>query len=610
MGLMSGWAAIDHNKKIRLQCTEIRGNPLAKSKTSWLSMLTGRIGERAPKLRTMSRSLEDTGPTGGSTAPAYDSTMIVEREGTRPLSRLGAKADDSSRNQVGAGSPLAQRAWQPEQQDIRRERLELIHRMLPTSMAAGFVTALAFLALAWNTPRFTDVCWWFGGAVVALLVRAYLLWRGSNYLKHREIDLDRWEWELILNALLGGLVWASLLVFIPPANALSLFLYFTVLIIICFSTVQSACGYMPVFWANVAPVALAGIYLMLTHQNTLHPVFWLLAVVFILMIYAALNVQRYLINENVKYRLTNSRLTAEMMVTLEDPSAGVLRVLKGDIRYANERMSELTGMPVDTLMRSTIASVLGPGPWSDPNWTQLKQALAHGLPQTFNWWLPQSSGQHLAVRVRTRGVWDFSQSHGGVMLFSPLSPAPLFSTSLASESLPIMTASLDDWLTYARADRRKRSANPVMVAVIRPIGAAGNGGFQAWREEQEGQLLRRLSPREMICFDAASSNPGAYLWLSATVRDLTTDQLRAALITSLTQGATQYSVAVPEEVAQLEMGDGAELARLRHGATLQVGIAKVDHDVEPDEALELAIANTQTVREGKMSVSRPRDSQP
>jgi PAS domain-containing protein len=574
-----------------------------KQGLSFFSLFTGRASRHTVSRQPM-RSLEETGPTdGGETQHA---TTLIDTKSPKQLSRRGGAGDDSSRNAVGAGSPLAQRAWQPEQQDIRRERLDLIHRLAPSSLLSGFVAALTFLALSWDTPRFMTMLWWFCGAMIGMLFRVFNLWHGRQYAEQRDPNLDKWEFEQTLGALVAGLIWGSLFVFVPPFDQLGTFLYLALLMVVLMVSVPMFSALMPAMWAMTVPSALGGLYLIATNPFTQSPVLWVLACVFALMVYASLNTYRHLINENVKYRLMNARLTAEMMVTLEDPSAGVLRVLKGDVRYANERMSELTGLAVDTVMRSPLSSLMGPGPWSDPNWTQLKQALAHGLPQTFNWWLPHSNGEHKAVRIRTRGVWDFSQSHGGVMLFSPLSPAPLFSNSIASESLPILVASPEEWLTYARADRRKRSANPVMVAVVRPSPGTD---FEAWRREHEGQLLRRMSAREMICFDTGPGGPSVYLWLSATVRDLTPDQVRAALINSLTQGAMQSSVAAVSEMAQLELGDGAELARLRHGATLQVGVARTDHETDPDEALERAQADAQTFREARASTtSKPKDS--
>jgi hypothetical protein len=563
----------------------------------------------APKSRgkganSLRQSLEETGPSSG--LDHQHATTLVDPQATRLLStRPSVASDDSVRNAVGAGSPLAQRAWQPEQQDIRRERLELIQRMLPLSVGAGLFIGLCFLVLSWNAPNFERISAWFVVVALVFALRVFLIWRSKHYVDKRDVDLGRWELEVILGALLSGLCWGTLLIFVPPLNQLGVFLYAALALVIILVSIPILGALTPALLSTLIPTAIGGAVLIAFNPYTQTPILWVLALIFAVIARASLQNYRSLIGENVKYRLMNARLTAEMMVTLEDPTAGVLRVLKGEVRYANERMSELTGLPIDTVMHASLASLLGPGPWSDPNWTQLKQALSHGLPQTFNWWLPNTKGAHRAVKVRIRGVWDFSQSHGGVMLFSPLSQALLYSNSSASESLPIVLNTPEEWLTYARADRRKRSANPVMVVVLRP-GAGMD--FKQWRTQHEGQLLRRLSARETICFDAENASPCAYMWLSATVRDLTVDQVRAALLSSLAGLAASVGAAAPSEMAQLEMGDGADLARLRNAATLQVGVARADHEVEPDEALDLAIADSQTYRETRFSVSRPSDS--
>ncbi len=581
---------------------------LLKQKISWLSMLGWESKARSKGSNSVRQSLEETGPSGGP--GGYDNqhaTTVPDDRPTQILARPGSAGDDSARNSVGAGSPLAQRAWQPEQQDIRRERLVLTQGMLPASVISALIVGVCFLGLSWNTPIFGRMSAWFVTVLLVFALRVFFIWRGQRYVEDRDVELGRWEMEVILGSLCSGLCWAALLIFVPPANEFNTFLYVAFAIVVMLVCIPILGALMPAVLATLIPTAIGVVVLIAINPNTQSPVLWVLAAVFAIVVRASLQTYRALINDNVKYRLMNARLTAEMMVTLEDPTAGVLRILKGEVRYANERMSEITGLPIDTVMHASLASLLGPGPWSDPNWTQLKQALSHGLPQTFNWWLPNAKGAHQAVKVRIRGVWDFSQSHGGVMLFSPLSQALLFSSSAASESLPIVFNTPDEWLTYARADRRKRSANPVMVVVLRP--SAGMD-FKQWRTQHEGQLLRRLSARETICFDAENTSPCAYLWLSATVRDLTVEQVRAALLSSLSGLASSIGAAAPREMAQLEMSDGADLARLRNAATLQVGVARADHEVEPDEALERAIADSQTYREARFSVSRPSDSMP
>jgi PAS domain-containing protein len=481
--------------------------------------------------------------------------------------------------------------------------MELIYRLSPSSLVAGFIAALGFLLLAWDSSAQQTMMWWFVAALGVFGVRLFILWLSKQHNEQREPNLTQWEYEQIIAAVLIGCLWGSLFGLVAPLTQINPYVYFMVAVVILLTSVPMLSILMPAFWATTIPAVIGISYLVVVTIKTNQWTVLVLMIALATTVYVTLTTYRQLIDENVKYRLTNARLTAEMMVTLEDPNAAVLRVLKGDVRYANERMSELTGLSVDTVMRSSIADLLGPGPWSDPNWTQLKQALAHGLPQTFNWWLPNANGDHRAVRVRTRGVWDFSQSHGGVMLFSPLSPAPLFSTSAASESLPILVDHLPDWLTYARIDRRKRSANPVMLAVLRPSPSID---FDVWRKLYETQLLRRMSARELICFNASAAVPEVYLWLSATVRDLTADQLRSALISSLTVINDKHAVMAPEEVAQLEDADGAELAVLRHAGQLQVGVALVDHSTEPDEALERAKQQLQAVREGRASnTSKP-----
>jgi PAS domain-containing protein len=421
---------------------------------------------------------------------------------------------------------MAQQAWQPDEYDLRLERLQVLSRLVTPNVLVGWISTAAVVAATYGSDLFTWAMGWF--ALICLSFLCYFAFVRIFRLQvdRQEVNVALWEWLHTGSSFVAGILWAVIvaaMLFWQAAPALMLVGLSAVLLV---AQVFFLGPLLRSFFGFILPVLAAGVWT--SFRGPESPI-WPELVVWIGALITLLNgiiAYRIFSRQYIEYRLLNSRLAAEMMAALEDPRAGVLRVQQGDVQYANERMAEMSGLPLDQLARMPLGSILGPGPWADPNWTQLKQTIDHGIPQTYHWQLPHQRDGLRPVQVRVRGVWDFARSHGGVLLFSPGVVQPLSSSNAASETYPVLLDEYDAWRHLARAELRKRASARSAVAVIsiQPPGLANE-----WFARVKPLLLARMLPRQALCVRGQQ----AYLWLGSSARDLTPTQLRTALINAL-----------------------------------------------------------------------------
>jgi hypothetical protein len=441
------------------------------------------------------------------------------------------------RPSIGIGSPLAQRAWQPDEHDLRLERLQVLSKLVaPNVIVAWAATAVVLLA-AYKSPDFSCVLAWFVACSLSFLCYFIFVRIFRRHVERQVVNVSAWEWVHTGISCVAGLLWAVNLAAVlhwntaPPLVMLGLSAALLVAQVCFLGPLQRS------FLFFCVPVLTVGFFTAFRGPD--QPIWselmvWLITGITLV---SGIIAYRNFVRQYIEYRLLNSRLAAEMMAALEDPEAGVLRVVQGDVQYANDRMSDMRGLPLDQLARMPLGSILGPGPWADPNWTQLKQALDHGMPQTYHWQLPHQRDGMRPVQVRVRGVWDFARSHGGVLLFSQSEVQPLSSSQSASETYPVLLEDYDAWRQGARSELRKRTSLRSAVAVIniQPPGLAAQ-----WYAEVKPMLLARMLPRQALCIRGQQ----AYLWLGSAARDLTPMQLRTALINALLPHSQDLKLAV------------------------------------------------------------------
>lgn len=465
----------------------------------------------------------------------------------------------NSKPSIGLGSPLAQAAWQPDEREIRVERLRFLYGQTFGHVAIGFLLAVVVTGGYYMETGRPEVLGWFGLYCIASAARIAATLQFRRHGPADPVNVVSWEWLHIGVTLLAGIAWGVLFFF--SSHGLSAGLTFLVLTLggcVMIGAIPII-GALPMsYFALCAPLVGGALYLSWNSPYLQRE--WMLLLIIVLLCSAFAVYRSYLkvLHQNIRYRLLNGRLAAEMMAAHEDPAAGVLRVLKGEVRYANERMAVLTGEPVDKLSRAPLGNVLGPGPWSDPNWISLRQGIEHGVPNTFVWQLPNALSGPQPVQVRVRGVWDFAESHGSVLLFSPLSAPQRYSTLPESETLPVMLATYDDWLKFARREFRKRSSYQSALAVI----AASDAGYSGWQTTLAEQLLARMLPREALCIRGHE----ILLWFSMAARDLSAEQLRVAfrdVLAPYSTGGSSLNAGTVIVDASLEVEEAVRMAELR-----------------------------------------------
>lgn len=465
-----------------------------------------------------------------------------------------------SKPSIGLGSPLAQAAWQPSEYDMRVERLRFLFSLNTMHAFIGVMLAFTVTVGYYLESAHPLIFLWLLAYAGAAAYRLLLGWRFKRLEPHALVNYVAWELMHTAGLLATGLLWGALFVGVLPTTAELTYLVLTLGVGVAIGAIPVV-GALPVsYFALCAPLVGGALYLSwqspYTHRN------WMMALIGILLIGAVGVYRSYLtiLHQNIRYRLLNGRLSAEMMAAHEDPTAGVLRVLKGEVRYANERMAALTGQSVDALSHSSLNAILGPGPWSDPNWISLRQGVEQGVPNTFTWQLPNGLAGPQPVQVRVRGVWEFAESHGSVLLFTALSTAQRYSTMAESDSLPVLLPSYDDWIKFARREFRKRSSYQSALVVI----AAEDPSYTGWQSALADQLLARMLPREALCVRGHQ----VLVWLSMAARDLNAEQLR---------------VAFRDVLAPFSTG----------GSALHAGTLIVDTTLDIDEAVRMAEVRAQ-----------------
>jgi hypothetical protein len=423
--------------------------------------------------------------------------------------------------------------WQPDDKQLRFERLRLMFTFMLIILPSGALLSVMFAARWWATELRLPALLW-ALASCALHAVAYVLCRRFRASETRELAaLARWEWVHVGICVALGLSWATGFVLIMPIPVEVRYFRIALAFGLIVGIIPITCLLLRSTLVFSAPLIAASIYLGMLGQRSLS--FEFAAMFFLLLAgsYVLCVIYRTFMLRYLRYRLLNGRLVSELMAALEDPNAGVLRVTRGKVNYTNDTLARALGREALALRELPVVEILGAGPLSDPTWVRLQAGLLTGRPTTVTCDLPKQGGGVVRMLLRARDVADGRNKLGSVLLLTPTSDPFAWTEHTGSRNPgvdPMLFTDEAAWLKHAERQRSRSAAVEGRSAVI--VLRAGNpdtAGNEAFLLAVSNVLSARLSKGDALYL----SPQGIQIWLNELIPSLPLGEIKASLGQSL-----------------------------------------------------------------------------